>query len=926
MRVRHATGICESVLISTRVKPLCAVLPMLFSVVMLSRGLKAQSAAAAVHFPDEGISREFAADRAKVLSNIRYRYEIVVEKLAPRMRGHALIQFDAANTKDALFLDFRDIDSKGGLADGAARNLRINGHPESVIGKNGHLLIPAKHLRRDANRVELDFDSGIAEANHAITRFVDHEDGAEYIYSLFVPMDANLAFPCFDQPDLKAKFTLEVTAPQDWVVVSNGIDEPGREGARDGHMWRFGETKPISTYLFAFAAGPFETITSHEQAGDLNLRLFVRRSQIARAREEWPEISERTRQGLRYLSDFFAQSFPFPKYDQVLIPGFAYGGMEHAGATFLNEDSMLFRSAPTQNDHNRRSETVLHELSHQWFGDLVTMRWFDDLWLKEGFAQYMAYRTMATIQSPDEVWKRFYNSIKRAAYAIDSTHGTTPIYQQIANLKDAKSAYGAIVYSKAPSLLRFLAYRIGDDPFRDGVRAFLREHAFANATWSDLISAFSRSANQDLSNWASAWIEQRGMPQIEMNWECAPSRQGGREDLRITKFTITQRDALGEGHLWPISSSVFFGYRTPMPERSGTDTRRALLNARIETGATELSEAQGRDCPDYIFGNDQDFAYGEFLLDERSQKAVSEIAPGTENPFRRALLWGALWDAVRESKMAPVDFINLAIRSLPQEEDPELALSLLGRVRTAYVRFLSDEQRNNVTSNLESLLIDEMQHAPVVDLRITYFRGLVDVAKNETARRILQDLLTAKSAVPGVSLKQRDRWSIVARLIATAAPAAEDLFAAERAKDQSEEGRKYAYVAEAGRARAETKQKYFNDYTSATASPAVSEDWITASLGSFNLSSQSGLTLQYLRPALDALPQMKRTRKIFFVLNWLDSFVGGQNSAEALQVLNRFLESTPLDPDLKLKVLEVKDELDRAVRIQAKYGQTRNEK
>jgi aminopeptidase N len=712
-------------------------------------------------------------------------------------------------------------------------------------------------------------------------------------------MDANLAFPCFDQPDLKGRFTLGVTAPSDWAVVSNGIEsiEPAGPGRT---RTRFSETKPISTYLFAFAAGPFEQIPA--KAGDLNLRLWVRKSQLARAREEWPEVSERTREGLQYLSEFFAQPFPFPKYDQVLIPGFAYGGMEHAGATFLNEDSILFRSAPTQNDHNRRSETVLHELAHQWFGDLVTMRWFDDLWLKEGFAQYMAYRTMATIQPPDDVWKRFYNSIKRAAYAIDSTHGTTPIYQQIANLKDAKSAYGAIVYSKAPSLLRFLAYRIGDDHFREGVRGFLREHAFSNATWNDLIGAFSRASNQNLLPWANAWVEQRGMPQVEMDWECGPDR-------RMTKFTVTQRDALGEGHLWPISTGVLLGYRSTAPE---------LLTARIETAAAGLPEAVGRNCPDYVFANDQDFAYGEFLLDERSQKAIGEIAPVIENPFQRALLWGALWDSVRESRMAPLDFIGLAMRSLPREQDPELALSLLGRMRTAYVRYLSGSQHRAVTSEVESLLLDEMQSAPSTDLRINYFRSLVDLAESERARQALKDLLAGNSSVPGVTLKQRDRWSIIARLVAAGDPAADDLLASERVKDQTEEGRKYAYVAAAASARAETKKKYFSDYTS---SSEVSEDWITASLPAFNIWSQPELTLPYLKPALEALPEMKRTRKIFFVLNWLENFVGGQSSAEALEVLNRFLAGRPIDPDLKLKVLEVKDELERAVRIQAKYAQ-----
>jgi len=287
-----------------------------------------------------------------------------------------------------VILDFRD---------GAASNLKVNGSPETLQQRNGHIIIPGGHLRAGANQIDLDFESGIAEANKAITRFTDNQDGSEYLYTLFVPMDANQAFPCFDQPDLKARFTLEVDAPPDWTVISNTAAGPGNV---------FPETHPISTYLFAFAAGPFETLTGPPN-GVAPLRLFVRKSMLARAREEWPAVAQTASQGMTRLSAFFAQPFPFPKYDEVLIPGFPYGGMEHAGATFLNEDTVLFRSVPTVNDYNRRAITVLHELAHQWFGDLVTMRWFDDLWLKEGFAQFMAYHTQAEMEPPAGVWKRF---------------------------------------------------------------------------------------------------------------------------------------------------------------------------------------------------------------------------------------------------------------------------------------------------------------------------------------------------------------------------------------------------------------------------------------------------------------------------------------------------------------------------------------
>ena len=269
-------------------------------------------------------------------------------------------------------------------------------------------------------------------------------------------------------------------------------------------------------------------------------------------------VQQITADGIKYLSDYFAQPFPFPKYDMVMIPGFAYGGMEHAGATFLREESILFRTAPTHSDRLNRDILLLHELTHQWFGDLVTMRWFDDLWLKEGFAQYMAYHALNSLKPDENVWKRFYQAIKPAAYAIDSTQGTTPIYQEIPNLKDAKSAYGAIVYSKAPGVIKQLAFVVGEDQFRDGLRLYLKEHAYANAEWSDLVHALERTSKKPLGAWADAWIKRRGMPQVDVAWHV---RDEGRFDhgsgsTVVAKRRVERRRHVAHRH---ESLSEFYG-------------------------------------------------------------------------------------------------------------------------------------------------------------------------------------------------------------------------------------------------------------------------------------------------------------------------------------------------------------------------------
>ena len=324
--------------------------------------------------PGKGVSRDLARQRAARITNLRYRLSLELGPGTDRMPGRAEITFDLNGTDPAI-LDFRD---------GSIRDVTVNGSAAVADQVDGHIVIPGRYFGAKRNTIALQFESGIAPAGRAVTRYRDQDDGTEYIYSLFVPMDASQAFPCFDQPDLKARFDLDVTAPDNWTVISNTRIE-GSEPAKPGFRRNdFAETLPLPTYLFAFAAGPFRMIPGE------GFRLFVRPSKFARAGEEAPEVLRVTRDGVRHMAEYFDRTFPFAKYDLVLIPGFAYGGMEHAGATFLREESILFRSVPTAGDKIQRAALLLHETAHQWFGDLVTMRWFDDLWLKEAFAQYMA--------------------------------------------------------------------------------------------------------------------------------------------------------------------------------------------------------------------------------------------------------------------------------------------------------------------------------------------------------------------------------------------------------------------------------------------------------------------------------------------------------------------------------------------------------
>ena len=849
----------------------------------------------------EGIPRQLARERAANISDLHYKLWFSLTPKSNDFPGTVEITFNLKKATDTL-LDYRD---------GSLHAAFVNGNSINQKPDNGHLLLPASSLRVGENRVRLEFVSHVAPAGKPIIRYQDKDDGSEYIYTLFVPMDASMAFPCFDQPDLKGDFQLVLETPGDWTVISNALQEHEPvthiihgEGAvspnpRDAAIpastssratWMFAKTRPISTYLVAFAAGPFEKIEHPGQP-----TVYFRKSQAARAAQEVPELQEITAEGINFLSKYFAQPFPFPKYEMVLLPGMAYGGMEHAGATFLREESVLFRTATTHSDILGRDILTLHELTHQWFGDLVTMRWFDDLWLKEGFAQFMAYRALAALKPEDNIWKRFYESIKPGAYGIDETKGTTPIYQDIPNLKDAKSAYGAIVYSKAPGVIKQLNFVVGDEKFRDGLRSYLKDHAYANAEWSDLVHAIERASGKSLAKFADAYIKRRGMPQVDVTWSCS----GG----LLKSLSLSQKDVLGEGTVWPIATEVLLGANRKRIE--------------FDTPQTNVPVGANTACPKYVFANHEDYAYGRFLLDDRSQQYVMTNLGSMSDPFQRALLWGSLWQAVGVADLDPRKYIELATKLAPEEKDETLLASIVGRSSAALHKYVSDADRERLSPPLEELAADSMQKSDAQGLRIIWFRGMRSLAESEASRARLRHLLDGTLQVPGVSLRPLDRWSMVTGLIALNDAEAGKYLAKEKERDHSGDGLKYAYMAEAARPTAENKKKYFDDYMTNRERP---EDWVETSLGAFNYWNQSSLTQPYLEPALQALPQIKVQRKIFFLVGWLSAFIGGQQSQAADAIVHHYLNTATIEPDTRLKILQEVDQLDRTVKIRAKYA------
>jgi len=840
-----------------------------------------------------GVSRELAEVRAARLADVRYALSLRVSA-GDTAHGEVLVQFTTRdNAGGDVVLDFRGLLVEGGEVNGQSWNAQQawNGH---------HLLVPSRLLQNGRNRVRLRFGSPVASAGAAIIRTSDVRDSSSYLYTLLVPADANLLFPVFDQPDLKARVTLTLTTPPTWRALSNGALD-SRDSAATQAVHRFAETAPISTYLFAFAAGPWAVHTRElawrEGAATQPMSLWVRRSRAKEAESD--TLLAMNARALRWLGAYFGVSYPFGKYDLLLAPAFPFGGMEHPGAVFYNEESFIYREPPTVSQLLGRLATTFHEVAHQWFGDYVTMRWFDDLWLKEGFATFMAARMQAALEPQANAWKTFYLRNKPVAYATDITAGTTPVWQQLGNLDQAKSNYGPIVYNKAPSLLRQLEFVVGEAAFQRGVRQFLAQHAFGNATWQQLLAAIGAAAGLDLSEWGRQWMLRPGMPII--------SQQLTLRDGRIASLRLTQRPAqaaLSGNEAWPLTVQLRLHY---------SDREPVLLPVTLSSRDTEVEAVRGLPAPAFVWANDGDYGYAVVLPDSHSVAWLTQQLPSVKDDLLRAQLWGALWDLVRDAQLDPQRFVYAALRGVAVERDEQIAASLVSRAVTATRRYLSPTRRDEVLPALRAQLASGAQDARLpYGQRKAQFDAWVNLARDASPLDSLRQWI-ARDSVWGLPLRAPTQWTMVQHLVARGAPDHAALIAAMRARDATTEGARQAFVADAARPDAANKAavfaRWFGDAT-------LNEEWVTSSLRTFFDAEQSALTARYVVPALDTLPWIQQNRRIFFLGSWLGAVMSSQRSGDALRVVDDWLSAHPmLAPDLRQKILQARDELERTVRI-----------
>lgn len=849
-----------------------------------------------VQDPGPGISLELARARAQMISDVRYQLTFQIDAGAGTVKGSAWVIFKLTEDHEPtapVVLDFAGSE----LTDILVNDVESEGGVQWV---DGHVLIPPALLHPGINGLAAKFRSPVAATGTPLNVYRDPADGREYWYTLVVPADAHRLYPCFDQPDLKASYVLTLDVPPGWAAVANGRRLEDDVEIIDGRKrLSFTKTAPISTYLMAFATGPFDVVegpspTAAGVDGREPLRVLVRSSQ--RQHLDMQAVCKLHVEGLRWLCEEFGVPYPFAKLDVVLVPGFPYGGMEHAGAIFYREQALVFDHPPTDSELVRRSTLVYHELSHQWFGNLVTMRWFDDLWLKEGFATFMSYRCLDSLEPSRHAWLRFLQGVKQRAYEVDATPGTTPVYQPLDNLADAKSAYGAIVYNKAPAVIRELHGRLGESNFKAGLQSYLRDHAFGNADWRDLARAFGSVARQDLQQWTNRWLLSPSMPQVRVEWEVDT---GG----LVTSFRLKQR-SLGLPGTWPLRLKLaVFDLAGKMSE----------VEVRFDAETMAVPELVGSPAPACVLCNPDDVAYGQFLPDAVSREWLLQHAGDFESPRLRAVATASLFEAVRGVELDPARFARFTLHQLEHAVDAETQNWLLGMLGTCLQRYLPDERATSLRQAAVELLLGQL-HSGTPGRELQSFRFLARISAEPRVLDLCRRVATFDSLPPGLEPGQTDRFLALAALLAAGANK-DEVDVLKRHYADTDTGKDF-YLAMAAAPDPATKERYWQDYLRLDAPP---EQWTLDSLRFFHWPGQAEVTFPYLHLALEQLDWVKQNRKIFYMPAWLDAYLNAHDSPEAMAVVQEFLKKAQLTQDVRSKVLQSLDSLSRTVAIRAAW-------
>jgi aminopeptidase N len=835
------------------------------------------------------LTREEARRRAELVSEVATEVELDLTRGAETFGARARIRFRAAEPGASTFVNF-----VGPAVDRA----ELNGTPLSADAYDG------ERIRLEGlaavNELVVEAVGAYGRAGVGLHRFEDPVDGSVYCYSDAEPYDIHRVYPCFDQPDLKTTFALSVVAPAGWEVLSNAAPT-SRPPAGEGGRWTFPPTPPLPTYVTAVVAGPYHVVRARHR--DIDLALACRRTLAPYLEAE--EILAVTRQGLDFYERAFGTPYPFGKYDQVFVPEFNSGAMENAACVTFNED-YLFRSRVTDAARERRAEVILHEMAHMWFGDLVTMRWWDDLWLNESFASWAAVHAQAAATRWRHAWVTFADTEKTWAYRQDQLPTTHPVVADIPDVASTRVNFDGITYAKGASVLRQLVAWVGEEAFFAGLRTYFRRHAFGSATLGDFLRALEEASGRDLGLWSKEWLETAGVNRIRCRAETVPI-DGGEAFVEVAVEQEAPPD-----HPTLRSHRLALGLYEEGEEG-------IVLRRRVELDvvgrSTPVRELAGERVPDLLLPNDGDLTYATVRLDDASLGTVRDRLHRVRDPLARALLWGMAWDMAREAELAPRRYLDLVLANAHGEATVGVLQSVLGHAVTAATLYVDPAHRRAALDRLAGAALDALRRAdPGSDHQLAWARAFVAAARSAEHVALVRGLLDGSVAIEGLAVDTDLRWHALKALAAVGA-ADEEEIAAEERRDPTDKGRREAATARAARPTPEAKAAAWEAIVGDERLPFTTR---RALIAGFQRPEQEAVLEPYVVRYFDALEGIWQRWTIEEALAFATGlYPRALVSEQVLRATDAYLASRAVPAPLRRVLLEARDDLRRALRARA---------
>ncbi|MCB5164347.1 aminopeptidase N [Streptomyces bambusae] len=848
--------------------------------------------------PGENLSRDEARERAELLSVDAYEVSLdlrsAVDEAEPAdgprtFRSVTTLRFRSAVPGASSFAD---------LVAPSVNSVTLNGQELDPTAVFDGTRIALDGLAAE-NVLVVDANCAYSRTGEGMHRFVDPEDGEVYLYTQYEPADARRVFANFEQPDLKARFRFEVSAPAGWHVWSNGAEE-----SREGDTRRFAETAPISTYITCVVAGPYHYVTDTYTRGDLTIPLGAMCRKGLAKHFDADDVFLVTKQGFDFFHENFDFPYPFGKYDQAFVPEYNLGAMENPGMVTFREE-YIFRGKVTRASYERRCNTILHEMAHMWFGDLVTMKWWDDLWLKESFADFMGSFSQVEATRFDQAWVTFANNRKAWAYRADQLPSTHPITADIRDLEDAKLNFDGITYAKGAAVLKQLVAYVGRDAFLEGARRYFKANAYGNTTLDDLLTVLAEVSGRDMGAWTQAWLQTAGVNAL------TPAVTYDAEG-RITGLAVLQDGDVLRPHRVAVGL-----YRLT----DGALVRYAQAEVDVAGARTEVAELTGNERPDLVLVNDEDLTYCKIRFDEGSLDTLRRHLGDLTDPLARALCWSALWNMTRDGLMPARDFITLVLAFAGRETDVGVLQMLHAQAGTAITHYAAPQWREQGSRQLSAGALHELRLAePGSEHQLTWARFFAAGATTDADFQLLQGLLDGSARIDGLDVDQELRWDMLAPLAAHGL-ADEERIAAELSRDDTASGKRHSVRCLAARPSAAVKAQ---SWAAVVESDALSNALVEATISGHAQPTQRELLAPYAPKYFEVIERLWAERSIQIGMDVVRGLYPSlQDDQATLDATDAWLAAhEDAAPALRRLVLESRDDLARALRAQACDGAT----